>query len=142
MIYLIRKNDRTIKTYLERGDDCVLAEGETLEILPQSFCEYAARLRLSAGNRSGEVVRVMQGSGTLQVLVEAPEAARVALRINDCKETVPLKGGRGVYPLDTGKPGRFEISPADRTQYCAAGEALLVVEVAEVKQVRAKFSYP
>ena len=142
MIYLVRRNDRTIKTYLERGDDCVLAEGETLEIQPQNFRDYAGRLRLSVNGCSGEEVRVMQASGSLQVLVEAPHAEQVALQINDRRETLPLKDGRGLYLLDTSKPGRFELSPADRTNYCAAGEALLVVQVAEMKQVRAKFSYP
>lgn len=131
MIYIIRNADRTIKTFLEKGADCVLQQGETLEIRPESFTEYAGRLRLSANGHSGELVRVAQGSGMVEVLVEAPGAPEINLQVNNLVETVPLEGGRGRLLLGTGEPGRFEISPADRIQYCAAGEAVLVVEVVE-----------
>ncbi len=131
MIYIIRNADRTIKTFLEKGADCVLQPGETLEIRPESFTEYAGRLRLSVDGRSGELIRVEKGSGMVEVLVEAAGAPEMALQVNNLVETVPLEGGRGRLLLGTEESGRFEISPADRTQYCAAGEAMLAVEVVE-----------
>jgi hypothetical protein len=114
----------------------------TNDLLEQAIQEVLQEMQAEDAPQVDKASQTPAGSGNLEVLIEAPDAARVALRINDRKETVPLEGGRGVNRLGTDRLGRFEISPADRTQYCAAGEALLVGDVKEVKEVRAKFSYP
>jgi hypothetical protein len=129
MIYIVRNADRTIKTFLERGDDYILQAGESMEISPLSFQEFAGQLRLSAGGVSGRLIQVKQGSEPLEVKVEVPLAGEIALRINDVVEAVALQGGQGCLRLGTEVAGTFLIEPADRTSYCAAGEAILTVEV-------------
>ncbi len=62
MITLIRNPDGTLKTFAERGDDLSLAPGETLELSPLTFEQFAARLRLLVDGRGGETVRVPAGS--------------------------------------------------------------------------------
>lgn len=131
MIYIVRNSDRTIKTYLEKGDDYVLQPGETMEGLSMSFQQYAQRLRLTAGGRGGELVRVPKAPGTVDVKVEAPLTAEITLLVNDLVETVALTGGVGTLKLGTAQAGLFVIQPFDRTTYCAAGGALLAVEVTE-----------
>jgi len=42
---------------------------------------------------------------------------------------VTLSNGCGTLRLGTEQPGLFVIQPFDRVNYCAAGEALLAVEV-------------
>jgi ssDNA-binding replication factor A large subunit len=131
MIYIVRNADRTIKTFLERGDDYILQAGESMEISPLSFQEFAGRLRLSVGGTAAQLIRVQKEAGPVEVQVEAPLAGEVALRINDTVEVVTLQGGRGSLWLGSGEAGTFLIEPADRTSYCAAGEAILTVEVVE-----------
>jgi hypothetical protein len=131
MVYIIRNSDRTIKTYLEKGDDCVLQPGETMEVQPVAFRQYAERLKLSVNGRGGELIRAQKGSGALEVRVEAPLTAEIELEINGTVETVSLTDGVGVLRLGTEEAGLFLVQPRDRTTYCAAGEALLAVEVME-----------
>lgn len=131
MIYIVRNSDRTIKTYLEKGDDYVLLAGETMEASPASFRQYALRLRLTVDGRGGQLICAPQGTGTVEVKVEAPLTAEITLLVNDLIETVTLTDGAGTLKLGTGQPGLFVIQPYDRTTYCAAGEALLAVEVTE-----------
>lgn len=131
MIYLVRNSDRTIKTYLEKGDDYVLLPGETMEAREISFRQFAAKLRLTVDGRGGELVRVPKGAPPVQVRVEAPLTAEMPLLVNDTVEVVPLSDGAGTLRLGTEQAGLFIIQPFDRATYCAAGEALLAVEVIE-----------
>ena len=63
--------------------------------------------------------------------VDCPGEAQVALNINGLEEIVPLMDGKGTLNLSCEMPGTFVIAPAERTKFCAAGEALCVVEVME-----------
>ncbi|MGD0707583.1 MAG: hypothetical protein ABSA51_03925 [Anaerolineaceae bacterium] len=129
MIYLIRNADGTLKTFMEQGSDCVLAPGETLELQPGNFADYAARLRLSVDGISGEMVQRQQGSGDVTVQVACPGQAAIDLEVNGLTESVALTNGTGQLVLSADAPGTFEVRPADRALYCAAGEAVLTVEV-------------
>ena len=100
-----------------------------MEISPLTFQQFAGQLRLSVGGAAGRLIQVQRGAAPLEVLVQASLAGEVALRINDSVEVVALQGGCGCLKLGTGEPGTFQIEPADRTSYCAAGEAILTVEV-------------
>jgi len=128
MIYLIRNADRTIKTFMEQGADCVLLPGETLEIAAGTFADYAARLRLSLDGRSGETVQRPAGAD-VTVQVSCPGQASVALEVNGAAQEVVLENGLGNLVLSGEQPGTFEIRPADRTLYCAAGEGVLTVVI-------------
>ena len=128
MIYLIRNADGTLKTFMEQGSDCVLAPGETLELQPGNFADYAARLRLSVDGRSGETVTRPQGTD-VTVQVACPGQISVALEVNGSTQDVVLEGSLGQLVLSGNQTGTFELRPADRTLYCAAGEAVLTVVI-------------
>jgi len=128
MIYLIRNADRTIKTFMEQGADCILQPGETLEIAAGSFADYAARLKLSVESRSGETVQCPVGAD-VSVQISCPGQATVALEVNGAAQEIVLENGLGQLVLNGEQPGIFEIRPADRTLFCAAGEAVLTVVV-------------
>jgi hypothetical protein len=100
-----------------------------MEEIAVPLTTYAQRLRLFVDGRSGELIRVIAGSGTVTVTVDCPREEAVALNINGLVESVPLVEGEGSLILSTDVPGTFVITPADRTTYCAAGEAVCVVEV-------------
>lgn len=131
MIYIVRNADRGIKTFMEKGDDYMPLPGETMEALPVSLAQYVGRFRLSAGGRAGELLRVGRGSPPLTVDVSVPLTQAVELMVNDVVALVELTDGAGTLVLGTDEPGLFLIQPRDRTTYCAAGEALLAVEVTE-----------
>lgn len=130
MIYIVRNADGTIKTFSESGG-WVLGEGETVEEVNTTFAEYASRLVLSVNGKTGQGVKVAKGSGDVTVNVSCPGKTSVALTVNGLSETVALTGGNGSLTLMTDVAGLFVIEPADKTQYCAAGEAIAVVEVTE-----------
>ncbi len=127
MIYLIRNPDRTIKTFMERGDDCSLQPGETLEVVNQTFVQYASRLRLLINGRSCEIVHATVGE-TIQVQVLAPTLDNIDLQVNEETVNVPLTNGEGELAFSAASPTQFLITPADRTTFCAAGEAVIGVE--------------
>lgn len=127
MIYIIRNANRTIKTFMERGDDCVLQPGETLEMVNQSFIDYASRLRLSVNGRSCEMVQAAVGE-TVTVLVQAPGCENIDLSVNGVTVNVPLTDGVGELAVTNAVPAQFLITPADRVTFCAAGEAVIGVE--------------
>ena len=130
MISIIRNADGTIKTYSDPPDTReVLAPGETLELVDYTFEEYSRRLTLAAFGRTGETMRVARGSGEITVEVNCPEEITVTLDINSVEEALPLINGKAALILSTLVPGTFFIQPADRAKYCAAGQAVLKVEV-------------
>ena len=131
MITLIRNPDGTLKTFAERGDDLSLAPGETLELSPLTFEQFAARLRLLVNGRGGETVRVSAGAPQVTVEVLCPGSTNVAIAVNGLAENVALTGGRGEIQLSAETPGVFQLAPADRAAYCAAGESILTLEVTE-----------
>jgi F420-0:gamma-glutamyl ligase-like protein len=95
MITLIRNPDGTLKTFAERGDDLSLAPGETLELSPLTFAQFAARLRLRVDGRGGETVRVPAGSPEVTVEVLCTTGETVSIAVNGLTEDVALTGGRG-----------------------------------------------
>lgn len=131
MITLIRNPDGTLKTFAERGDDLSLAPGETLELSPLTFEQFAARLRLLVNGRGGETVRIPVGAPQVTVEVLCPGSATVAIAVNGLAENVALTSGRGEIQLSAETPGVFQLAPADRAAYCAAGESILTLEVTE-----------
>lgn len=131
MITLIRNPDGTLKTFAERGDDLSLAPGETLELSPLTFAQFAARLRLLVDGRGGETIRVPTGAPEVTIEVLCPGSTEVGIAVNDVTETVALSNGRGEIQLSAETPGVFQLAPADRAAYCAAGESILTVEVTE-----------
>ena len=130
MISIIRNADGTIKTYSEVPDTREnLTPGETLELLDYTFEEYSRRLIISLAGKSGETMRVARDSGEVTVEVNCPDEISVSLDINGLEEMLPLINGKAALILSTQVPGTFLIQPADRVSYCAAGQAVLMVEV-------------
>ncbi len=103
--------------------------GEFLELLDYTFEEFSHRLIISACDRSGETIRVGRDSGEITVEVNCPGDITISLDINNMVETLPLINGKAALMLSTQVPGTFIIRPADRAKYCAAGQAVLMVEV-------------
>ncbi len=131
MTIVIRNAAGEIKTFMETAAGLVLEPGETMEENGLPFGTYARRLRLSALGRTGELVRVPAGDGTVPVAVECPDEVSVTLNINGLVEVVPLVDGTGALTLGCDTPGTYIILPADRVKYAAAGESVCVVEVVE-----------
>lgn len=129
MTMVIRNSAGEIKTFMESASGYVPEPGETLEEVPLPFAEYARRLRLSIGGRSGETIRVPVGEGPVNVRVECPGETAVSLLVNGEAREVALEDGAGAVELPCDVPGRLVIAPADRVKFCAAGEAVSVVEV-------------
>jgi hypothetical protein len=131
MTILIRNAQGEIKTFMETAAGLVLESGETMEEVDLPLGVYAHRLRLLVGGRSGELIQATPDSGPVTVQVECPGEKTVALSINGQVESIPLVDGKGALTLGCDVPGTFVITPADRTKYCAAGEAVCIVEVKE-----------
>jgi hypothetical protein len=129
MTTVIRDSAGLIKTFMESSAGYVPEPGETMEELAVTFTEYARRLCISVDGRSGETVRVPVGTGPVSVRVECPGEQVVSLAVNGEVKDVSLEEGLGSLALSCNVPGRFVIAPADRVTYCAAGEAVSVVEV-------------
>ena len=130
MISIIRNADGTIQTYSEIPDTREnLMPGETLELLDYTFEEYSRRLIIHAGGKSGETMRVARDSGEITVEVNCPGEISVSLDINGMEETMPLINGKAALILSTQVSGTFLIQPSNRVSYCAAGQAVLMVEV-------------
>jgi hypothetical protein len=130
MTIVIRGNEGVIKTFMESASGYVPEPGETLEEVNLPFAEYARRLRLSVDGHSGETIRIPAGVGFVNVRVECPGEAAVSLMVHGEIQVVELEDGVGGLAVPRDAPGRFVITPADRVTYCAAGEAVSVVEVA------------
>ncbi len=131
MTLLIRNAQGEIKTFMEAAAGSVLEPGESLEEIDMPFGTYANRLRLLIDSRGGELIQAAAGGGTIHVQVECPGETSVALNINGLVETIPLVNGKGELVLSCIVPGTFIVTPADRQAYCAAGEAVCIVEVSE-----------
>ena len=131
MTYVIRNQDHTIKTFCQRADDNILTGGETLEVSPLSFMDYANRFTLSLNGKSGETIRIAKGSANQVISVSAPGENNVDIDVNGNISTCNLTGGIGSFSLDTTVAGTYLLRPADRTKFCAAGESILVIEVTE-----------
>jgi hypothetical protein len=130
MITIIRNPDGSIKTYAEQPDTAKnLLPGETLELVDYTFEEYSRRLVISCFGKSGETMQVARYSGDVSVEVNCPGEISVSLDINGLKETLPLINGKAALILGTEVPGTYTIQPADRVKYCAAGQAVLIIEV-------------
>jgi hypothetical protein len=129
MIYILRNPDGTIKTYAERGDDFTLQPGETMDLFPQSFTEYADRFTLKAQNQPGDLVRVHVADPQVKILVSCPGQPSVDVDLNGTIETLQLTQGKAEINLSTAVPGLFIIQPADRRTYAAAGQGFITVEV-------------
>ena len=114
---------------METAYGFVPGTGETIEEVDMPFVAYAARLRLSVDGRRGELIRVPAGTGGVTVRVECPGEPAVRLTVNGEEREVALENGAGDLVLSCAQPGRYVIAPADRVRYCAAGEAVSVVEV-------------
>lgn len=130
MTIIIRNAMGEIKTFMETDGGTILDAGETREEIAVPFGVFARRLRLLVNGCGGELIRVSAGSGTVIVAVECPGESSVQLNINGLAEDVPLVDGRGTLLLSAEVVGTFVITPAERVKYCAAGEAVCVVEVA------------
>ena len=131
MIYILRNPDGTIKTYAEQGQDFILLPGETMDVSPMSFVDYANRFTLAVQDREGDLIHVKVADPQLTILVSCPGESTVDLDINGTVETVQLTQGSGKVLLSTAAPGTFIIQPADRKTYPAAGRGLIAVEVLE-----------
>jgi len=131
MTVVIRNAAGEIKTFMETSTGYVPEPGETLEETAVPFADYARRLRLSVDGRSGETIRVPAAEGLVTVRVECPGETAVSLKVNGEVKVVALEDGLGSLPVSCDVPGRFLIAPADRVTYCAAGEAVSVVEVVQ-----------
>src|SRR5512133_1535169 len=130
MISIIRNADGTIKTYAQQPDTREnLVPGESLELLDYTFEEYSRRLIISAYGKSGETVQITRGSGDINVEVNCPGEMVISLDINGVEETLPLISRKAALILSTQVPGTFFIRPANREKFCAAGQAVLMVEV-------------
>ncbi len=130
MITLIRAKDGTIKTFSEKPhSDYNLVLGETVEQLDLDFNTYAQRFRFSCGGRSGETLSVQQGSGDLLVDLDCPGVETVEVDINGLVDTLVVVNGKAQLTLSSDVPGVYLLQPADRRSYCAAGEAVLCIEV-------------
>jgi len=133
MVAVLRNIDLTIKTFSERGEDFVLAPGETVETLDTGFAEYAGRLKISAGGRSGETLFLPAGSAEVEVLVDCPGKQSVTLEVNKDEVVIPLADWRGRFVLPLVDGTTYVIQPRYRKMYCAAGEALMAVVVGSRK---------
>jgi hypothetical protein len=131
MAFIIRTDNGEIKSYSETAAGIILEPGETLEETSLSLAAFSRLLRLSVEGRAGELIQTPVGTSTIQVEVDCPGETRVDLDINGLLETIPLAEGKGILTLSCETPGMFVIAPAERTKYCAAGQALCIVEVLE-----------
>lgn len=129
MTIVVRDSEGMIKTFMESAAGYIQEPGEKMEEVPVTFADYASRLRLFVDGRSGETVRVPAGEGTVTVRVECPGETIVTLAVNGEACEVLLQDGLGSLSLPRTAPGRYVITPANRVTYCAAGEAVSVVEV-------------
>jgi hypothetical protein len=129
MVYIVRNADRSIKTFMEKGDDYILQPGETLEVLAGEFADYASKLRIAVDGVSGETIQRYHGCGDVIVQVFCLGQPSIELEVNGVVETLELAYGAGQLVLSADVPGTFFIQPADRKLYCAAGEAVLTVVI-------------
>jgi hypothetical protein len=128
--FVIRKADRTIKSYSEKFDD-VLSPGESVEQSALSFEEYAGQLQIKCNGRSGEIVKLKVGGAPGEVGVFCPNRPTVKLLINEAVVVVQLVNGHGTLELSAMVAGKYIIKPEDRVLFCEAGEGSIMVEVEE-----------
>ena len=120
-----------ILTYSETSSVVDEQKGETLTFVDLSFYEYSRRLVLSHNGQSCITVQAYQSGPDVQIdVVTSLPLSTIEIDINGTVESVPLVEGKGKIMLSTANPGIFILSPADRKTFCAAGQSVIVVEVA------------
>ena len=130
MITVVRSADGSIKTFSDgANNDYSQVLGETIEHLDMTMEEFASIFKLSCNGVSGETYQVKQGSADLLVQLETLAPTPIDLSVNGVIETVTPVAGKATITLSTEVPGLYIIEPADRKQFCAAGEGKLVIEV-------------
>ena len=131
MPYILRDKDLNILTYSETSSVVDEQKGETLTFFNFSFYEYSRRLVLLHNGQSCITVQAYQSGPDVQIDVETSlPLSSIDIDINGTVESVPLVEGKGKIMLSTANPGIFILSPADRKTFCAAGQSVIVVEVA------------
>ena len=131
MPYILRDKDLNILTYSETSSVVDEQKGETLTFVDLSFYEYSRRLVLSHNGQSCITVQAYQSGPDVQIdVVTSLPLSTIEIDINGTVESVPLVEGKGKIMLSTANPGIFILSPANRKTFCAAGQSVIVVEVA------------
>jgi hypothetical protein len=131
MITVIRDRSGNIKTFSASPlESYNVALDETSEVLDISMVDYAGRFKLSIPPFEGGYAALHVIEFDAEVLLQTNlKVDTIDVDINGVVESVPIKDGLGKIILDLSTPGRFIIQPADRRQYCAAGNGYLIVEV-------------
>jgi len=129
MIYIIRNTDNTIKTF-SNNLDYVLMDGETRETLETTMSNYADRFQLSVNKSTIQADDADQAIVTLQ---SNTGLSSIDVDVNGVVETVTLTNGEGTLPAITAAvAGTITITPADLTEYPAAGGGSLTIIAEEV----------
>jgi len=129
MLYIIRNANNTIKTFSTKADD-VLANGETRETLETTMSNYADRFQLSVDKSTIQADDADQAIVTLQ---SNTGLSSIDVDVNGVVETVTLTNGEGTLPAITAAvAGTITITPADLTEYPAAGGGSLTIIAEEV----------
>lgn len=130
MTYILKDQHGNILAFGETSRMPEMPGAETLIYIDSPISEYCKRLVLSVNGISGETIRAQQGGPDVQVDVSSNAGILgVDLNINGVIETVALKDGKGKLLFSTAHAGVFEIVPADRTIFCAAGQSIIAIEV-------------
>ena len=129
MTYIILKEDKTIKTYLDRIDDVLLEEGETFKRVEDTFEAYSERFVVSHNGVRCLTVNSVIGADPVLIDISAPGYSEVAVTVSGAAQVIPLVEGKGSFSLPTDVPGRYCVEPADKTLFCAAGYGSLLVIV-------------
>ena len=120
-----------ILTYSETSFYIQPESGMTMTFEDLSFYDYSRRLVLSHNGQSCITVQAYQSGPDVQIdVVTSLPLSTIEIDINGTVESVPLVEGKGKIMLSTANPGIFILSPADRKTFCAAGQSVIVVEVA------------
>lgn len=129
MVYIVYNPDRTIKTYMDQIEDYPLAEGETYSVSKKSMLQYSKLFVISYKGQPCVAVHAKVGDPPLIIDVACPKVASVDVLINGTRQTVALTNGTGTVQIPTTAPQVYEILPADRQTYCAAGAGSLLIAV-------------
>lgn len=131
MPYILKDQDENILSYGETSFYIQPESGMTMTFEDLSFYDYSRRLVLSHNGQSCITVQAYQSGPDVQIdVVTSLPLSTIGIDINGTVESVPLVEGKGKIMLSTANPGIFILSPADRKTFCAAGQSVIVVEVA------------
>lgn len=129
MTYILKTADGTIKSYMDNVRDLILNAGESLVESELNFTEYSTRFVLSYQGKTGQVVSAKVGDAEIGIDVSVPGYDQVSVNVGNETYTVALTEGQGKLTLATGTAGRFAVTPADPTVFCAAGMGSLLVVI-------------